>query len=319
MKYNQAKLTAGAVYDELKDRLQLQWLSGVADKRYQFSSPEVQSTKLSLVGFLNLIHPNKIQLIGEDELKYLDSLNSRHRWSTLAEILSHEPFMLIVCDSMTVPEDLAEGAKESQTTIISSTNSGEDLLSYLEFYLKKVLAPQTTLHGVFMEILSVGVLLMGDSGAGKSELALELLTRGHRLIADDAPEFTLIAPDILSGACPGILQDLLEVRGLGVLNVRDMFGDSAIKTNKYLKLIIHLSLVQNSTKLVNRLEGDFSQKNVLGLDVTVIRIPVAPGRNLAVIAEAAVRNHILKSKGYDATKFFVERQRQSILNNENDH
>ena len=160
-------------------------------------------------------------------------------------------------------------------------------------------------------VFSIGVLITGDSGSGKSELALELITRGHRLIADDAPVMTLIAPDILDGTCPELLQDCLEVRGLGVLNVRAMFGDSAIKSNKYLRLIVHLDLAafENAAARneIDRLHGDVSYRNILGLEVPVITIPVAPGRNIAVIVEAAVRNHNLKLKGYDAAAEFLKR------------
>ncbi|PPT17088.1 HPr kinase/phosphorylase, partial [Xanthomonas arboricola] len=122
-----------------------------------------------------------------------------------------------------------------------SPKRGHELLNHLSYHLARTLAPRVTLHGVFMEIYSIGVLITGEAGSGKSELALELLSRGHRLVADDAPEFTQIAPDVLDGTCPELLQDLLEVRGLGVLNVRDMFGDTAVKKNKYLRLIVHLT------------------------------------------------------------------------------
>jgi HPr kinase/phosphorylase len=153
------------------------------------------------------------------------------------------------------------------------------------------------------------VLITGESGAGKSELALELVTRGHRLVADDAPEFTQIAPDVLDGACPDLLQDLLEVRGLGILNVRQMFGDTAVKRNKYLRLIVHLKKPQAEpqTSGMERLIGDLGSRRLLDLDVPMITLPVMAGRNLAVLTEAAARAHILRIKGVDPAAAFMAR------------
>ena len=160
-----------------------------------------------------------------------------------------------------------------------------------------------------MEIYSIGVLITGEAGSGKSELALELLSRGHRLVADDAPEFTQIAPDVLDGTCPELLQDLLEVRGLGVLNVRDMFGDTAVKKNKYLRLIVHLTrpMTEPNPHGYERLTGDSGTRHVLDLDVPLITLPVMPGRNLAVLTEAATRLHILRTKGIDPAAMFIAR------------
>ena len=180
----------------------------------------------------------------------------------------------------------------------------------------RALAPQTTLHGVFMEIYSIGVLITGESGAGKSELALELITRGHRLVADDAPEFTQIAPDVIDGTCPAMLQDMLEVRGLGVMNIRQMFGDTAVKRNKYLRLIVNLIPPRPDKDPMARLTGEAGAQRVLDLDVPVFHLPVAPGRNLAVMTEAAVRLHILRSKGEDPAAAFLARHSQLLSNSE---
>ena len=179
----------------------------------------------------------------------------------------------------------------------------------MQYHLARTLAPRITLHGVFMEIYSIGVLITGESGAGKSELALELVTRGHRLVADDAPEFTQIAPDVLDGTCPEMLQDMLEVRGLGVLNIRQMFGDTAVKRNKYLRLVVHLTQPSESTSVdgMERITGELGARRVLDLDVPTVNIPVMPGRNLAVLTEAAARTHILRAKGVDPAAAFMAR------------
>jgi HPr kinase/phosphorylase len=167
-----------------------------------------------------------------------------------------------------------------------------------------------TLHGVLMEVYSIGVLITGESGSGKSELALELITRGHRLVADDAPEFIQIAPDVIDGNCPEMLQDLLEVRGLGILNVREMFGHTAVKPSKYLRLVVHLQPPSGNgfEDPMTRLTGDVGYREILDVRVPQITIPVAPGRNIAVLVEAAVRSHMLKSKGFDPAQTFIDRQ-----------
>ncbi len=166
-----------------------------------------------------------------------------------------------------------------------------------------------------MEVLGNGVLITGDSSVGKSELALELISRSHRLVADDAPEFTQISPDIIEGRSPSMLQGFMEVRGLGVLNIREMYGDNAIKINKYLRLIIHLEKMEkNNQNNFDRLKGHNKVQKILNVEIPVTVVPVAPGRNLAVIVEAAVRNHMLRNNGYDASQQLIDLQQQAIDN-----
>jgi HPr kinase/phosphorylase len=219
------------------------------------------------------------------------------------------PLALVISKDQPCPEDMRIAAEESETPLWISPRRGHELLNHLQYHLARTLAPRVTLHGVFMEIYSIGVLITGESGSGKSELALELITRGHRLVADDAPEFTQIAPDVLDGTCPEMLQDMLELRGLGVLNIRQMFGDTAVKRNKYLRLIVHLTRPSLEAKPsgMERLTGDLGTRHVLDLDVPLITLPVMPGRNLAVLAEAATRTHILRAKGVDPAAAFMAR------------
>jgi HPr kinase/phosphorylase len=263
----------------------------------------------SLVGYLNIIYPNAIQIVGNEELRYLDGLDPRQRWDTVAKIMGYQPTAIVVTRDQDVPTDLSAAAEQSGTPLWVSPRRGHELLTYFQYHLARALARRTTLHGTFMEVYSIGVLITGESGAGKSELALELLTRGHRLVADDAPEFTQIAPDVLDGACPELLQDLLELRGLGILNVREMFGDTAVKRNKYLRLIVHLTRphLEPQASGMNRLIGDLGSRRLLDLDVPMITLPVMPGRNLAVMTEAAARAHILRIKGVDPAAAFMAR------------
>ena len=307
-----ASIQAQELFAQLQDRLSLRWLAGQSGGTRAIESVDTVARRPSLAGYLNIIYPNKVQILGTEELSWLDSLDSRLRWETIERMIQYRPLALVISKDQPCPEDLREAAEESQTPLWSSPKRGHELLNLVQYHLARVLAPRITLHGVFMEVYSIGVLITGESGSGKSELALELITRGHRLVADDAPEFTQIAPDVLDGACPELLQDLLELRGLGVLNIREMFGDTAVKRNKYLRLIVHLSRPNADTMAGDadgmvRLTGDLGVRRVLDLDVPLITLPVMPGRNLAVLTEAATRTHILRTKGLDPAAAFLAR------------
>jgi len=270
----------------------------------------------TLAGSLNYIHPNRLQVIGQTELDYLSNMSTRARARALNNLFSAKPAADFLSDDLLPDDRLLEAANESKTPLILTPVSDNQLLAHLHYYLSIALAEHTSVHGVFLEVLGMGVLLSGDAAIGKSELALELINRGNRLIADDAPEFSRIAPDIIDGRCPPLLQDFLEVRGLGIINIRAMFGDSAIKSKKYLRLIIKLERMDTeSLSQLDRLTGTYATNPILGLEIPQVTVPVAPGRNLAILVETAVRNHIMRLKGYDAAGDFVERQRDAIDNN----
>lgn len=305
-----ASISATELFEQQRERLDLRWVAGQeGGERRVLEAVETVARRPSLAGYVNTIYPNKVQILGTEELGWLDSLDSRLRWETIEKIIQYRPLALVISKQQSCPEDLRLAAEESGTPLWTSPRRGHELLNHLQYHLARTLAPRITLHGVFMEIYSIGVLITGDSGSGKSELALELLTRGHRLVADDAPEFTQIAPDVLDGTCPDLLQDLLEVRGLGVLNIREMFGDTAVKNNKYLRLIIHLTKPTDEPAPggFERLTGDTGVRRLLDLNVPMITLPVMPGRNLAVLAEAATRLHSLRMKGQDPAAAFIAR------------
>jgi HPr kinase/phosphorylase len=308
-----SRISAAELFAQQRERLGLRWLAGMEGASRVLESGDTVARRPSLAGYLNAIYPNKVQILGSEELQWLDGLDSRLRWETIAKIVGFAPLALVISKDQPCPEDLRLAAEEFGTPLWTSPKRGHELLNHLQYDLARTLAPRETLHGVFMEIYSIGVLITGESGSGKSELALELITRGHRLVADDAPEFTQIAPDVLDGTSPELLQDMLEVRGLGVLDIRQMFGDTAVKKNKYLRLIVHLTQPnlcppqEQPSGGLERITGDIGARRVLDLDVPMITLPVMPGRNLAVLTEAAARGHILRAKGVDPAAAFMAR------------
>ncbi|HHH39386.1 MAG TPA: HPr(Ser) kinase/phosphatase, partial [Sedimenticola sp.] len=258
-------------------------------------------------------HPNRIQLIGRTELAYFRELGDAGYQSLLEKLFAAHPAAILLADAVGAEQRLSAMAERHDTPLLASPLPDDTLLDEVQYYLTRALARRETLHGVFMEVLGTGVLLRGSAGAGKSELALALITRGHRLIADDAPEFARITPDIVQGTCPPLLQDFIEVRGLGILNIRAMFGDSAIKPEQQLQLVIHLQPVTpERLRGIDRLHGSYSSHQVLDLEIPEVTLPVAPGREIAILVEAAVHQYILRRKGYDAADEFIERQRRIL-------
>lgn len=302
------------LFDALQERLQLTWTAGQKGAGNALLGADTDPSSGIVAGPLNYIHPNRVQVIGRAEADYLQSLPEPNRQQALEQLFTDGPALVVVVNGVAGPEELPALADRYAVALMRSPLPDSQVLDNLQYYASLFLSEKTTLHGVFLEVLGMGVLLTGDPAVGKSELALDLITRGSRLVADDAPEFTRIAPDIISGTCPPLLRDFLEVRGLGILNIRAMFGDSSIKRTKYLRLIVHLKRMSSEQiSSMDRLSGAHTHRDVLGVSVSQVTVPVAPGRNLAVLVESAVRNHLLRLKGYDATEVLIERQQQAIL------
>jgi HPr kinase/phosphorylase len=305
-------LSAESIIVNLASKIELKWVAGAEDPKRPLHEVDVNE-HATLIGHLNLIHNNIIQVIGKTECDYLQSLDDDFRNSTLTQLFTNKTVAIILSDGLPVPDLLGEFANKYSVPVLSCKAESNEVVDIARYYLHKLFSNKEILHGVYMEVLGTGVLITGESSVGKSELALELISRGHRLVADDAPEFTQIGPDILDGRSPSILQGFMEVRGLGVLNIREMYGDNAIKINKYLRLIIHMEKMNDDNlSSFSRLTGHSKVQKILNVEVPVTLIPVAPGRNLAVIVEAAVRNHILRSNGFDASQQLIDLQKQAI-------
>jgi len=304
------QLTPLDLYLHLQENIDLKWVAGKNNAERPIKRSLHLNQQSTLIGHLNLIHTNRIQVIGKKERQYLNRLTQQSSHSP-EEIFSHRTAAIVFTHGQNIPEAIIKTANARQTPLFQTDLSSGDLIDAVRFYISDLLAEKITLHGVFMEVMGSGVLITGESSIGKSELALELITRGHRLVADDAPVFTRIGPNLLDGTCPEVLKNFMEVRGLGVLDIRAMYGENAIKPRKHLRLVIHLEhMTLENQQQLDRLYGSRQIKTVLDVPITEIKLPVASGRNLAVMVEAAVRNHILIENGHNASDEFIQRQQQ---------
>jgi HPr kinase/phosphorylase len=306
-------VTIATLVESYAKRLELEWVTGHEGAHTPIIPPGSDLSRISLIGHLNFIHPHRIQALGHSEFEYLDGLDKEVLEETLLNLFSGASVAVIVTDGHEPPDYLVAHAARQGTPLFTSRLATDKLIDHVSYYLSAMLADKIIVHGVFMDVMGIGVLLTGESAVGKSELALELISRGHRLIADDAPEFSRTSPDTLYGTCPELLHDFLEVRGLGVLNIRAMFGDSAIKKGKNLRLVVNLTPGRIEEMAgFDRLQGSRHVRQILEVDVAEIHLPVAPGRNLAVLVEAAARGQILHHNGYDATEDFIARQHRYL-------
>ncbi|MDD3528782.1 MAG: HPr(Ser) kinase/phosphatase [Gallionellaceae bacterium] len=305
-------VTVEDLFRRAGEQLRLNWLAGHAGGSRMLTSETVQKPTLALIGHLNFVHPNRVQVLGCAEMDYMRQLDGDGLRQAIDNLYSTELAAVVVANEETVPAPLVEAAERTATPLFTSPEQSPYLMQVLTHIMTQALAPSTILHGVFLEVLGLGVLISGDPSAGKSELALELITRGHRLVADDALEVYAVSPDTLEGRCPTLLQDFMEVRGLGVLNIRRLFGETAVKHKKNVKLIIHLTPAER-WHTVDRLDMKAESRDILGVAVPEVRIPVAVGRNLAVLVEVAVRNHILRLRGFNSAEEFAERQRAMMM------
>lgn len=306
-------ITVEMLYQAHKDILELTWIAGSENHQYSFHpDPEEFS---SLVGYLNFVHPHAITILGNLEFTYLARLEITSYHEAIKQLFSNHPRLVVIADGQQATIEMIQVAQQEKIPLLYAQAPGQMVVDHLSHFLTSRLAPSITIHGVFMEVFDVGVLLVGASGAGKSELALELIDRGHRLIADDCPTFSRLTPDFLTGTCPALLQDFLEVRGIGILNIRAMFGNTAIKDRKHLNLIVQIVDLREEKSLFNnidRMQGLYNTREILNLSIPEVTLPAAPGRSLAILVEAAVRNQILRFHGYDASALFRQQHKAAL-------
>jgi HPr kinase/phosphorylase len=307
------QLSVAQLVEDNREKLQLAWLAGAAGADKVLDSQDIRESAEGLIGHLNLIHPNWIQVLGKPEIAYLEALGEEACQRTLQHLARSGIACMIMAGGEPAPEALVRLADATRTPLLASPVLSLELMWMLRPYLARALAESMTMHGVFLDVLGVGVLITGESGAGKSELGLELITRGSGLIADDIVELYRIAPDTLEGRCPPLLRDFLEVRGLGVLNIRTIFGEAVLRPRKNLRLVVRLEKPGGpDSSYIERLPLKPGFEEIMGEKVRKVTIPVAAGRNLAVLVEAAVRNYVLQLRGIDSTREIIARQEQQL-------
>ena len=310
------QLSIALLFEDNREKLKLEWIAGRGGSTKDIDSRLTEDSSKGLIGHLNFIHPNLIQVLGASEVDYLSTLDAQGCRTALEKVATRDLACFIIAGARSVPPSLLTISDETQTPLFVSPIPSVELMWILRPYLARALAETTTVHGVFLDVLGVGVLLTGASGVGKSELGLELISRGSGLVADDVVELCRVGPETIEGRCPPMLRDFLEVRGLGVLNVRTIFGEAALRPRKNLRLIVHLERpVRSGPDLappLERLPLRPGTEDVMGVTIGKVTIPVAAGRNLAVLTEAAVRNHVLQLRGIDSTQEFIARQTQQM-------
>lgn len=310
-------VSADVLFEDHRDTLKWQWVAGLSASERRFEERAISEARsgADLVGYLNYIHPYRLQVLGVREVQYLTSSTNEDCRRRVARMVVLEPPALVVADDVIPPPELVAMCERAQIPLFATSYSAAFVIDVLRAYLSRHFADRTTLHGVFMDILGLGVLITGESGLGKSELGLELISRGHGLVADDAVDFHRINQTTLEGRCPDLLQNLLEVRGIGLLDIKAIFGETSVRRKMRLRMIVHLVRRDTMEQHYERLPSTPVNQDVLGVAIRKTVIPVEAGRNIAVLVEAAVRNTILQLRGIDTYQDFVQRQRDAMLNN----
>ena len=309
-----SKISIHALFNANRDTLQLGWFAGFNGMERTITGDAVSAS--DLIGHLNLIHPGRVQVFGEQEIQYYEKLSEFDRTKQTRELINGHPPALIVAEGLSTPEEILHACDQHEIPLFSTPLPAAHVIDFLRVFLSKQLAQRITVHGVFMDVLGMGVLITGESGLGKSELGLELISRGHGLVADDAVEFARVAPDVIEGRVTPLLKNLLEVRGLGLLDIKAIYGESAVRRKMKLRLIVHLVRRSTMENEYERLPLDSQTEDILGLPIKKVIIPVAAGRNIAVLLEAAVRNSILQLRGIDTLRDFIERQQAAMQHEE---
>lgn len=307
-------VSADVLFEEFRAYLKWQWVAGLGASERRFDEVAVQaaSSGADLVGYLNYIHPYRVQVIGEREIAYLTNATHDDCARRIARIVTLEPPALVLADGQEPPDALLSLCERAQIPMFATQASSAFVIDVLRAYLSKHFAERASMHGVLMDILGLGVLITGESGLGKSELGLELISRGNGLVADDAVDLYRINQTTIEGRCPDLLQNLLEVRGIGLLDIRAIFGETAVRRKIRLKLIVHLVRRETLEREYERIPYEPLTQDVLGIPVLKVVVQVVAGRNIAVLVEAAVRSTILKLRGIDTYQEFVERHRKAM-------
>lgn len=306
-------VTVATVLRDLADSraLDLELLAGADGLTRRITIPHTQKTGLALSGFDAYLRGGRVLVFGESEVRYLEGLGSADRTLVLRRVMDHELPCLLLTDGFTAPPEMAIEADRARIPLLRTRAATPEAMARLSAVLDTYLAARGIIHGVLMDILGLGVLVIGESGIGKSECALDLVVRGHRLVADDAVEIRSRAQSFVLGSCPELTRHHIEVRGLGLINVQDLFGVASTRTSKRVELVVQLERWEHGREY-DRLGLDESYYELLGIRIPMIRMPVAPGRNIAILVEVAARNQLLRARGHHAARRLVERLNEQL-------
>ena len=291
---------------DILERFNLELISGEEGINRPITTSDISRPGIELAGYFEYYPAERIQLLGKTELSFFEELTKSERISRMERLCTDITPAIIVTRDLEVPVELIEASERESVPVLKANMKTTRFSSRLTNFLESKLAPTTAVHGVLVDIYGIGVLITGKSGVGKSETALELVKRGHRLVADDCVEIRQEDQDTLVGASPDLIEHLLEIRGLGIINVMTLFGAGAVRSNKRITLVINLE-IWDAKKQYDRLGLDDEKMKIIDTEITKITVPVRPGRNLAVIIEVAAMNYRLKRMGVNAAQQFTER------------
>jgi HPr kinase/phosphorylase len=286
--------------------LTIDLLAGGRGLDRRITNPYIQKTGLALAGFHEYLQPGRVLIYGESEVRYLEGLTPEARRTALGRSFATEVPCVLITGGLEAPPDLVSEAERAGVPLLTTRVGTATAIGKLTALLEDRLAIREVIHGVLMDILGLGVLMIGESGIGKSECALDLVVRGHRLVADDTVEIRRRAASLIVGSCPELTRHHMEVRGIGLINLRDLFGVASTRTSKRVELIVQLER-WDPHREYDRLGIDDSFFELLGLRVPLLRLPVAPGRNLAILVEVAARNQLLRTRGLNAARELAAR------------
>ncbi|MEE8110692.1 MAG: HPr(Ser) kinase/phosphatase [bacterium] len=305
------EISVRELFEEQKGPLKLEWVAGASGADNRIALSRLQKYSLAFAGYYEFFHPERVQIVGETEISYLATLSDEGAREVIATFCSHPICCIVVTKGLEVPPDFLAAVERSGIPMLRSGCQSSHVISHLSEYLEIRLARSTTAHGVLIDVDGVGVLILGKSGIGKSESALHLIQRGHRLVADDVVDIQRTGEKLV-GRSVKLARHHMEIRGLGILNIRDLFGVVSIRDEKWIELVIQLEEWEPG-QVYDRLGLDELHHEILGISVPLVRIPVKPGRNIPTLVEVAARNQLLKTRGYRSAEAFQEEMLKHLV------
>lgn len=308
---NRVSVTIEQLVGDERAKLGLLIVAGRRGLERTISVPRIQKPGLALTGYTEQLHRDRLLVIGGTEIEYLSNVTCEQLHVGVETVMASDPACIVVTRGLSAPQEFLIACEDTGVPLLVTSLASAEFISRVTSYLQNQMAPWTSVHGVLLDVLGIGILLLGKSGIGKSEIALELVTRGHRLVADDIVNIRQRSSNLVYGSGSGIIRHHMEIRGLGIINIKDLFGISSVREAKKIELVIELA-EWDANEEYDRLGLDDQHYNVLGVDIPMLRLPVRPGRTMATIIEVAARNQLLKLQGHHSARAFQEQLNRAI-------